>query len=197
MACSHEVTQLLIQWSEGDQSAVERLMPLVYAELRRIAARYMAAQRPTHTLQTTALIHEAYLRIANRSGGRWTNRAHFFGVAAKAMRNILVDHARAEYAARRGGQQKQTMSLDDAAPVSVEHSANILALDDALKDLATLCPRQSKVVELRYFGGFSNEEVAEALSVSPETVMRDWRAARAWLYLQLESSLCRRPQSAP
>lgn len=197
MAGSHEVTQLLMEWSEGNQSALDRLMPLIYAELRRIASRYMAAQRPTHTLQTTALIHEAYLRMANKSGGKWTNRAHFLGVAAKAMRNILVDHARAEQAARRGGQQKQTVSLDDAAQVSVEHSADILALDDALQDLGALCPRQSRVVELRYFGGLSNEEIAEALSVSPETVMRDWRAARAWLYLQLNSSSCGRAQSAP
>ena len=197
MACSHEVTQLLMEWSEGNQSALDRLMSLVSAELRRIAARYMAAQRPTHTLQTTALIHEAYLRMANKSGGKWTNRAHFFGVAANAMRNILVDHARAEHAARRGGQQKHTVSLDEAAPASPEHFANILALDDALKDLGTLCPRQSQVVELRYFGGLSNEEIAEALNVSPETVMRDWRAARAWLSLQLDSSLSRQAQSAP
>lgn len=197
MDCPHQVTQLLLEWSEGNQSAFDDLMPLVYAELRRIAARYMAAQRPTHTLQATALIHEAYLRMANKSGGKWTNRAHFFGVAAKAMRSILVDHARAENAVRRGGHQKLAVSIEEADLASDEQCADVLALDDALKDLVTLCPRQSQVVELRYFGGLSNEEIAELLCVSAETVMRDWRAARAWLYLQLGSTSLMRPQAAP
>lgn len=184
MASPEVVTRLLIEWSEGNQAALEQLMPLVYAELRRIAARYMAAQRPTHTLQTTALIHEAYLRMATKSGGKWTNRAHFFGVAAKAMRHVLVDHARAQHSARRGGCERQSGSLDEAALV-LQRSEDLLALDEALTTLATLFPRQSQVVELRYFGGLSNEEIAEALKVSPETITRDWRTARAWLYLQL------------
>jgi RNA polymerase sigma-70 factor, ECF subfamily len=193
---SHEVTQLLAEWSKGNPTALERLMPLVYTELRRIAARYMAAQRPAQTLQPTALIHEAYLRMASKSGGKWTNRAHFFGVAAKAMRHILVDYARAKHAARRGGQERQAVSLDEAVVISSEASEDILALDDALKTLGRLSPRQSQVVELRYFGGLSNEEIAEALNISPETVVRDWRTARAWLFLQLQDPGTSHSQSA-
>lgn len=194
MASPEVITRLLIEWSEGSEAALEQLMPLVYAELRRIAARYMAAQRPTHTLQTTALIHKAYLRMASKSGGKWTNRAHFFGVAAKAMRHVLVDHARAQHSARRGGYERRTASLDEAALV-LQPGEELLAVDEALTTLATLFPRQSQVVELRYFGGLSNEEIAEALKVSPETVTRDWRTARAWLYLQLYGPACPETQS--
>jgi RNA polymerase sigma factor (TIGR02999 family) len=194
---SHDVTQLLIEWGEGDPTALEQLMPLVYSELRRIAARYMAAQRPTQTLQTTALIHEAYLRMASMSGGQWANRDHFFAVAAKAMRHILVDHARAKHAARRGGQERRAVTLEEAAVICAEPCEEILALDDALKTLGTLSPRQSQVVELRYFGGLSNEEIAETLKISPETVVRDWRAAKAWLFLELQGSGASYAQSAP
>jgi RNA polymerase sigma factor (TIGR02999 family) len=188
MTSSQEVTQLLVEWSHGNHATLDRLMPLVYAELHRIAARYLAAQRATHTLQTTALIHEAYLRMAHNSDIKWENRAHFLAVAAKAMRHILVDYARARNALRRGGDEKYRMSLDRAATISSQRPAEIVALDNALITLAQLCPRQSQVVELRYFGGLTNEEIAEALKISPETVMRDWRSAKAWLYLQLNGS---------
>jgi RNA polymerase sigma factor (TIGR02999 family) len=188
MTSSQEVTQLLVEWSHGDHAALDRLIPLVYAELHRIAARYIAAQRATHTLQTTALIHEAYLRMAHNPGIKWENRAHFLAVAAKAMRHILVDYARARNALRRGGDETYPMSLDRAAAVSSQRPAEIVALDNALITLAQLSPRQSQVVELRYFGGLTNEEIAEALKISPETVMRDWRSAKAWLYVQLNGS---------
>jgi RNA polymerase sigma factor (TIGR02999 family) len=184
MASPQDVTQLLIKWSEGSQEALEQLMPLVYAELHRMASRYMATQPPDHTLQTTALIHEAYLRLTRDTDQHWENRAHFFRVAAKSMRQILVDHARGQLAAKRGGKH-QELPLDQAIIISGERMASMLALDDALTDLAKLNPRQTEVVELRYFAGFNVEETADALKVSPETVMRDWRAARAWLHIQL------------
>lgn len=184
MASPQEVTQLLIKWSEGSQEALEQLMPLVYAELHRMASRYMATQPPDHTLQTTALIHEAYLRLAHDSDKHWENRAHFFRVAAKSMRQILVDHARGQLAAKRGGKH-QELPLDQEIIISGKRMASMVALDDALTDLAKLNPRQTEVVELRYFGGFNVEETADALKVSQETVMRDWRAARAWLHIQL------------
>jgi len=159
-------------------------MPLVYAELRRMARRYMSMQNRGHTLQATALIHEAYVRLIGDSDKQWANRAHFFGVAAKSMRHVLVDHARSHRTAKRGG-PRSALPLDEAAVISGERREEILALDDALTDLAKLNARQSSVVELRYFGGLSVEETAEALHVSPETVMRDWRAAKAWLYKEL------------
>jgi RNA polymerase sigma-70 factor, ECF subfamily len=190
MASPHEVTRLLIEWSHGEQSALDQLMPLVYRELRRMADRYMRAQSPSHTLQTTALIHEAYLRLAGDSPTRWKNRAHFFGVAAKAMRRILVDHARARQALKRGGHEHRSITLDEAVVISDSRVAETVALDDALTELAKLNPRQSQVVELRYFGGLDIGETAEALSISPETVMRDWRAAKAWLYSQLSATPC-------
>lgn len=180
-----EVTQLLIQWGEGNQAALDHLMPLVYGELRRMARRYMGMQPRGHTLQATALIHEAYVRLTGDSERQWANRAHFFGVAAKSMRHILVDHARAHSTAKRGG-PSAALPLEDAAVVSGERREEIIALDDALRDLAKLNPRQSEVVELRYFGGLTVEETAEALHVSPDTVLRDWRAAKAWLYKELE-----------
>jgi RNA polymerase sigma-70 factor (ECF subfamily) len=185
MASSQEVTRLLTAWSHGEQAALDQLMPLVYAELRRMAGRFMRAQSPSHTLQTTALIHEAYLRLAVDASRQWENRTHFFRVAAKAMRQILVDHARARQALRRGGHEHRAIALDKAVVIPDNRVAEMVALDDALTELAKLSPRQSQIVELRYFGGFDVGETAEALSISPETVMRDWRAAKAWLYSQL------------
>jgi len=176
-----EVTQLLVDWSQGDRAALDKLMPLVYDELRRMAKRYMGQQPHGHTLQTTALIHEAYLRLVGQAEKQWENRAHFFAVAAQAMRHILVDYARSRHSAKRGGEAR-AVSLEEAAVVSQERTAELVALDDALKELAALSPRQSRVVELRYFGGLSVEETAEVLKVSPDTVMRDWSLAKAWLH---------------
>ncbi len=179
-----EVSQLLHAWSNGDQTARDKLLPLVYGELRQMARRYMEGQRPGHTLQTTALIHEAYLRLVEQPVVQWQNRAHFFGVAAKAMRHILVDYARTKHAAKRGGELQQ-VSLDEAATVSTERTAELVALDDALQHLGAFDPRKSQVVEMRYFGGLTVEETAEVLHVSPETVARDWRLARTWLLREL------------
>jgi RNA polymerase sigma factor (TIGR02999 family) len=159
-------------------------MPLVYEELRRIARRQMDRQNPGHTLQTTALIHEAYLRLVDQQNAQWQNRAHFFAVAATAMRQILVDYARARHAAKRGG-AALAVSLDEAAVASDERAAELVALDDALEELAAVDRRKCQVVELRYFGGLSVEETAEVLKVSPETVARDWRLARTWLLREL------------
>jgi RNA polymerase sigma-70 factor, ECF subfamily len=179
-----QITNLLIEWGNGDQSALDQLLPLVYAELHRMALRYMKQQNPSHTLQTTALIHEAYIRLVKDSDKKWQNRAQFFGIAAKAMRHILIDHARSTHAVKRGG-ETCIIPLDEAIAISSERKAEIIALDDALTRLAELNARQSQVVELRYFGGLSVEETADTLKVSPETVMRDWRAAKAWLYQEL------------
>jgi RNA polymerase sigma factor (TIGR02999 family) len=182
---AQEVTELLNQWAGGDQAAGEKVLPLVYGELRRIARRFMNRQGEAHTLQTTALVHEAYMRLIGDSGRQWENRTHFFGVAAKAMRHVLVDYARAGAAAKRGGQEKPVV-LDEVCVISEDRMSEVISLDDALTALAKLHPRQSQVVELRFFGGWSVEETAETLKVSPETVMRDWRAAKAWLYRELE-----------
>lgn len=181
-----EVSQLLRAWSEGDQSALEKLMPLVYEELRRMAKRHMDRQNPGHTLQTTALIHEAYLRLVDQKETRWQNRAHFFAVAARAMRHILVDYARSRHAAKRGG-AAVAVSLDEAAVASDERASEMVALDDALESLAAIDRRKCQVVELRYFGGLSVDETAEVLKVSRETVARDWRLARTWLLRELSS----------
>jgi RNA polymerase sigma-70 factor, ECF subfamily len=181
---SHEVTQLLVAWSEGDQAALDRLVPLVYAELRRLATSYMRKERGDHTLQTTALIHEAYLRLIDANQVRWQNRTHFFGVSAQIMRRILVEWARARKNLKRGGGGHQ-VSLDEGLVVSPERGAHLLELDEALERLAVLNVRQSRVVELRYFGGLNEEEVAEVLNVSPRTVRSDWGLARAWLYREL------------
>ncbi len=164
--------------------ALEQLLPLVYDELRRMARRYMGQQPAGHTLQTTALIHEAYLRLLGQEEKRWENRAHFFGVAAQAMRHILVDYARARHSAKRGGAAR-AVALEEAAVVSDERAAELVALDDALAELARLAPRQCQVVELRYFGGLSATETAEVLNVSTDTVTRDWNQAKAWLYREL------------
>lgn len=181
---SDSISQLLHRWSDGDQEALEQLMPMVYSELRRMARRYMGQQPSGHTLQTTALIHEAYLRLVRQDEKRWESRAHFFGVAAQAMRHILVDYARARNARKRGGEER-LVSLEEAAIVSEDRAAELVSLDDALAELATLSPRQSRVVELRYFGGLSVTETAEVLKVSSDTVTRDWNHARAWLHREL------------
>jgi RNA polymerase sigma-70 factor, ECF subfamily len=180
------VTDLLIQWREGDEAALDRLIPLVYKELRRMASYYLRRRRPGDTLQTSALINEAYLRLADHKNMRWQNRAHFFAVAAQAMRRILVDHARARYAAKRDGGLLR-VSLDQAADIGQQRGAELIALDDALKELAEFDTRKSRIVELRYFGGLSVEETAQVLEVSPVTVKREWRAAKLWLLHAMSS----------
>jgi RNA polymerase sigma factor (TIGR02999 family) len=183
---TQEVTGLLIDWSKGDQAAFERLLPLVYGELRQMARRYMARQQPGHTLQTTALIHEAYLKLVDQKEKQWQNRAHFFGVAAQAMRHILVDYARSKQAERHGG-GAQAVALDEALTVSQERAAELVALDDALQELAKVDPRKCQVVELRFFGGLSVEETAAVLKISEITVQRDWSMAKAWLHRALSN----------
>ena len=179
-----EITRLLKAWSEGNDEALEKLTPLVYQELHRVARRYMAAERPDHTLQTTALIHEVYLRLVDARDVNWNDRAHFFAVCAQLMRRILIDFARSRHYQKRGGGARR-LPLDEAPLVSAEPPADIMALDDALKTLARVDERKSRVVELRFFGGLSVEETAEVLKVSPETVMRDWKLAKAWLLREL------------
>jgi len=181
---SQEVTKLLLAWSNGDPAALDQLMPLIYEELHRMAKQYMGREHSGHTLQTTALINEAYLRLVDQKSVQWQNRAHFFGVAAQVMRHILVDYARSRHAAKREG-EALAVSLEEAAEVSQERAAELVALDQALNDLAAQYPRQSRVVELRYFGGLSVEETAEVLKISPITVMRDWRFAETWLLREL------------
>ena len=176
----HQVTQLLQQWGEGDQNALEQLMPLVHDELHRLAHQHMRRESAGHVLQTSALINEAYIRLVDQPQIRWQGRAHFFGIAARLMRHILVDDARKRNAAKRGGSLIQ-IPLDEASAVVQEQAANVSALDDALQRLETIDERQGKIVELRFFGGLSIEETAEVLKVSPGTVMRDWTFARAWL----------------
>ena len=182
----HEVTQLLVAWSEGDLAARDQLMPLVYDELRRLAHRYMGRERGNHTLQTSALVNEAYLRLIDQRNVRWQNRAHFFGIAAQMMRRILVDYARKRGFAKRGSDVRP-IPLEEATIVSPERAAEVVALDDALKSLAELDQRKSQIIELRFFGGLSIEETAEVLSVSPGTVMRDWTFAKAWLRREMTS----------
>jgi RNA polymerase sigma factor (TIGR02999 family) len=171
---------MLVNWSKGDPEAPARLIPFVYDELRRLARQYLQRERPDHTLQATGLVHEAYLRLVDQSTTTWQNRAHFFGVAAQIMRRILVDYARAHRAKKRGGGWDK-LAFDDALAPSVEPNVDLIALDDALKDLLALDPRQSQIVELRFFGGLTNEEIGEVLDISPRTVKREWRMAKAWL----------------
>ena len=184
LPASEDVTSLLVAWSEGDDSALAQLVPRVYDELRRIAHHHLRAERPGRTLQTTALVHEAYLRLVDTRRVRWESRAHFLSVAAQAMRRILVDAARARGARKRGG-NAAVVSLDGAALLAPQREASLVALDDALTALAEVDPRKSRVVELRYFGGLSVEETAAVLRVSPETVHRDWRVAKAFLLREL------------
>jgi RNA polymerase sigma-70 factor, ECF subfamily len=183
-ATAQEVTQLLLAWSNGDQAAFEQLMPLVYEELRRQAQRYMRRQRPGHSLQATALVNEAYLQLIRSDQVRWQNRAHFFAISAQLMRRILVDSARARQNLKRGG-AAQRITLEDTLQIADGRQRELVALDDALQTLARLNERQSKIVELRYFGGLSEEEVAEVLQISARTVRRDWSLARVWLYREL------------
>src|SRR5262245_33134011 len=183
-ASPNEVTQLLLAWSDGDTAALEELTPLVYAELHRLAGRYMRRERAGHPLQTTALVNEAYLRLVDLKQVRWQNRAHFFGIAAQLMRRILVDFARSRRQAEQGGFARQ-VSLEEAAVVPNERTTDLIALDDALKSLEEIDPRKSRLVVLRFFGGLSVEETAEALNVSQRTVMREWSLARDWLYREL------------
>ncbi|HKQ04669.1 MAG TPA: sigma-70 family RNA polymerase sigma factor [Blastocatellia bacterium] len=180
------ITEILLAWGDGDESALERLMPIVYAELRRLAHRYMNREREGHTLQTTALVNEAFLKLIDSSRVRWQNRAHFFAVSAQLMRRILVDFARSRHYQKRGG-AAQRVSFDAALLVGAARGGDLIALDDALTALAEIDKRKSKVVELRFFGGLSVEETAEALKVSPDTVMRDWRLAKAWLLRELSN----------
>jgi RNA polymerase sigma-70 factor (ECF subfamily) len=181
------VTALLTRWSQGDDAALAQLTPLVYEELRRLAHRQMAAERTDHTLQTTALVNEAYLRLADQTNPRWQNRAHFFAVAARAMRRILVSYARSQRSQKRGGGVLK-VDLDEAALVSPEESKEIVDLHEALEQLATLDSRKAQVVELKYFGGLNYDEMAEVLKISPVTARRDWRFAKAWLYTQLHNA---------
>ena len=181
-----EVGTLLRAWSEGDQRALDRLTPIVYEELRRLARRYMKHERAGHSLQTTALVHEAYMRLVDYKRMQWQNRAHFLAVSAQAMRRILVDHARRHNVKR--GADAEHVSLDAAAVVDANRSTDFESLDDALNALAERAPRKARVVELRFFGGLSVEETAEVLHVSPITVMREWKSARAWLYRELTGS---------
>jgi RNA polymerase sigma-70 factor, ECF subfamily len=180
-----DVTRMLQDWSNGDQAVAARLMPLVYDELRRLADHYLRGERPDHTLQPTALVHEAYLRLADQTNVTWQNRVHFFAVAAQSMRQVLVDSARSYRAAKRGSGQK--LSLEEADGVSLEREVDLLALDEALSRLATLDPRQSRIVELRYFGGLTVEETAEVTGVSPRTIRREWTMAKAWLRREISA----------
>jgi RNA polymerase sigma factor (TIGR02999 family) len=183
----HEITQLLAKWRDGNQSALDELYPLVYDELHRLARRYMSRERKGHTLQTTALINEAYVRLVDQKNVHWENRSHFFAISAQIMRRILIDHARRHAYAKRGGGAQQ-VSLEEAAAVTPNPSRELVRLDEALKSLAEMDPRRSQVVELRYFGGLNNEEIAGVLKISANTVTRDWNMARAWLYQQLSET---------
>jgi len=183
-ASSSQITQLLAKWRDGDQSALEELTPLVYDELRRIAHHYMAGARPDHTLQTTALVNEAYLRLADQTHPNWQDRAHFFAVAAQAMRQILVNYAMSYNAQKRGGGARK-IDLDEAALVADAQSKEVVELNEALERLSQLDARKAQVVELKYFGGLTDEEVAKELGVGVATVRRDWEFARAWLFRQL------------
>jgi RNA polymerase sigma factor (TIGR02999 family) len=179
------VTRLLVQWTEGNKHAMEELLPLVYDELRRLARSYLNRERPGHTLQSTALVHEAYMRLVDQNVS-WQSRAHFFGIAAQMMRRILVDHARTKNAAKRGdGAYKVT--LDEGLVAAEERDINVLALDEALTRLAEMDPQQSQIVELRFFAGLSIEDTSEVLKISPATVKRDWAMAKAWLYREMQA----------
>jgi RNA polymerase sigma factor (TIGR02999 family) len=180
---SHEITTLLALWNQGDRTALERLVPLVYQELHRLAGMHMRGERPGHPLQTTALVNEAYLRLQKADGVRWQNRAHFYAVAARAMRHILIDFARAQHQQKRDGGRQ--VDVDQALTIATERCVDFIALDDALTALAKLDHRQSQIVELRFFGGLTELAIAEVLQVSPRTVSSDWRLARSWLLREL------------
>ncbi len=179
-----DVTRILVNWRNGDSAALDQLLPLVYDELRHLADRYLRREQPGHTLQATALVHEAFLRLVDQQDVTWQNRAHFFGAAANLMRQILIQHARAKHADKRGGDQHK-LYLDEAGDLAQEKNPDLIALDDALNELAAVAPQQSRVVELRYFGGLSIEETAEVLGISPATVKREWTMAKAWLHREI------------
>jgi RNA polymerase sigma factor (TIGR02999 family) len=181
-----QVTQLLVAWSSGDEAALQELMPLVYDELRKLAHHYIRRERPGHTLQTSGLVNEAYLRLVDQTKIQWQSRKHFYGIAARLMRQILVDYARKQSYAKRGG-DAQRVELDEKLIISKDRAADIVDLDDALKKLAEIDPRQSQIVELRFFGGLSVEETAEVLSISVSTLMRDWVVAKSWLKRAISS----------
>lgn len=184
---TQHITHLLLAWRAGKQSALDELMPLVYSELHRLAGHYMRGQKAGHTLQTTALVNEAYLRLIDSSQVRWQDRQHFFAISAQLMRRILVDSARARSSRKRGG-EAQKIELEEAVQISEEQPVDLVALDEALKNLAELSPRQAQIVELRYFGGLSEIEIAKTLGISTRTVRRDWSVARAWLYRELNKN---------
>lgn len=183
----NEITEQLIAWSNGDEAALDALIPAVYQELRRMADYYLRGENTGHSLQPTALVHEAYMRLIDQTKVEWQNRAHFFGVAAQMMRRILVDHAKSKHRVKRGGTTPK-VSLDETVSLSSERAAELVALDDALKVLNELDERKSRIVELRYFGGLTVDETAQVLGVSDKTVMRDWSLAKAWLYAQLSQT---------
>jgi len=182
-----EITRLLADWSQGDKTALDKLTPLIYEELRRLAHHYMSRERPGHTLQTTALVNEAYVRLINRKDVHWQNRAHFFAIAAQLMRTILVDHARQHGYAKRGGGARK-ISLDEVAIVSHDRSEEVVELDEALTRLTGFDPLQGRIVELRFFGGLTIKQTAEVLDLSPATIKREWHTARAWLFRELDKS---------
>ncbi len=180
-----QVTQLLLDWSDGDQEALNRLIPLVYQELKRLARYHMRRERAGHTLQTSALVNEAYLQLIDYKRMKWKDRAHFMAIAAQAMRRVLVDHARSRQSLKRGGPEARKVSLDEGATLADERAAETLALDEALTSLARLDPRKSRIVELRYFGGLEIEETAQVIGISPATVKREWSSARLWLHREI------------
>ena len=191
MPSRENVTQLLVKWGEGDQKALDKLMPLVYSELRRLASNYLRRERPNHTLQPTALVNEAYLKLVDQKNAHWQNRAQFYGVSAQLMRRILVDHARQHQAAKRGGSDQQRLSITSAGQLggkqlATEPAIDLLALHEALEELAVIDPQQGRIVELKFFGGLSIEETAEVMGIGHATVERDWKMARAWLRRKLE-----------
>jgi RNA polymerase sigma factor (TIGR02999 family) len=186
MQSSEGITQLLNRWKSGDQTALDKLMPLVHNELRRLAGAYLRRERPGHTLQPTALVNEAYLRLVDQRKAKWQNRAQFYGIAAQLMRRILVDHARHHQAAKRGGSDQERLSITSARELVTKPDLDVLALHEALQELAAIDPKQERIVELKFFGGLSIEETAEVLGIGHATVEREWKLARAWLRRKLE-----------
>lgn len=186
MQSTEEITQLLLNWGGGDQAALEKLMPLVYDELRRLAHNYLRRERAEHTLQPTALVNEAYLKLIDQRHAKWQNRAHFFAISAQLMRRILVDHARQHQAAKRGGSKQKRLSITSVEQLAKQPEVDLLALNEALDQLNLMDPQQARIVELKFFGGLSIEETAGVLGISHSTVERDWKLARAWLRRRLE-----------
>lgn len=186
MESPEAITQLLIDWGKGDQAALDRLMPLVYSELRRLATNYLRRERMGHTLQPTALVNEAYLKLVGQKNAKWQNRAQFFAISAQMMRRILVDHARRHQAEKRGGSDQQRLSITSAEELVSQPAVDLLALNEALEELTNMDPQQGRIVELKFFGGLSIDETADVLSISHSTVEREWKSARAWLRRRLE-----------